>query len=252
MTRTCICCKQQINELVSDISLFAFPRDKELRKKWLAAINKKFCGSLRICSRHFREEDFRHSLIGGKRYLKKGIVPSLHLNQTKNDQFPDSQDAAIKENQLIDTVNKYTMETTETKSLSIEESGIESEEDAQLSHIIERDKEVSVGNKCTNIQFISQDYYSKSSMSEKILPSSSSSNEPVKKHKRYLYDIQWEEVSSSPVQARIYWEVVIEKIMQQKDIIKTLRPKVKRLQKKILELQSQIKNVNSNKRSKKL
>jgi len=76
----------------------------------------------------------------------------------------------------------------------------------------------------------------------RILPSSSSSNEPVKKRKRYLYDIQWEEVSSSPVQAKIYWEVVIGKIMRQKEILKSLRPKVKRLQKKVLELQSQIKN----------
>lgn len=86
----------------------------------------------------------------------------------------------------------------------------------------------------------------------RTLPSSSNSNKPVKKRKRCLYDIQWEEISSSPVQAKIYWEVVSEKIMRQKEILKSLRPRVKRLQKKILELQEEIKNVNSNKYCKKL
>lgn len=140
-----------------------FPRDKELKKRWLAAINKKFCGSLRICSRHFKEEDIRYSLIESKRYLKKGAIPSLYLNEkSKDDLFFHNQDLTTKENQLMDTV-----ETTETKSSSIEEPGIKSETNDQLSHIIKRDEEASVEDKCTNVQFTSQECYSKSSVCEK-------------------------------------------------------------------------------------
>jgi len=121
---------------------------------------------LRICSRHFRKEDFRHSVIESKRYLKKGAIPSLYLNErSKNDDHFPSPDATTKENQLIGTVNKYTVETTEIKSLSIEKSEIKSEKDDQLSHIIGNDNEV--GDKRINTQFISQECYSESSVPEK-------------------------------------------------------------------------------------
>lgn len=148
------------------LSASRFPRDKELKKKWLAAINKKFCGSLRICSRHFKEEDFRHS-IGNKRYLKKGVIPSLHLNErSKNNEFSDSQDATAKENQLIETVNKCTMDAAETKSLSITKIEIKSGSNDQMSHIDGKDVEVSVGEECTNTRFITQGCYSESTVPE--------------------------------------------------------------------------------------
>ena len=45
-------------------------------------------------------------------------------------------------------------------------------------------------------------------------------NEPEKKYRKYLYDVQWEEISTTSVQAKIYWEVIIK---QRKVILKTLR-----------------------------
>lgn len=71
----------------------------------------------------------------------------------------------------------------------------------------------------------------------------SSSNESEKGYKKHLYDVRWEEISISPVQAKIYWEVAIKRIMRQKVILRSLRQKVKRLKKTILELRTRVKKV---------
>lgn len=69
----------------------------------------------------------------------------------------------------------------------------------------------------------------------------SSSNEPEKKYKKHLYDVRWEEISTSPVQAKIYWEVAIKRITRQKVMLRSLRQKVKRLKKTIIELRTRVK-----------
>lgn len=196
-----------------DVSLFRFPKSDELLKRWSLAIGteKKITGSSRICSRHFKEDDFRYSLVGGKRYLKREAIPSLYLNEeNKDDTVSNNQDTIVKENQPTNTVIKYSKTTTRNITLNIIEACIKAERDDRLS--------------------------------KRISLTPASPSEPEKKRKKHLYDVRWEEISTSSVQAKIYWEVAIKKIMQQKLILKTLRRKIKRLEKQILDLQTLVKN----------
>ena len=65
------------------ISYFIFPTDKSQRKQWTHAVRrdegKKFqiSGSTKVCSRHFKTEDFQRSLGGSKINLKPGVVPTV-------------------------------------------------------------------------------------------------------------------------------------------------------------------------------
>lgn len=196
-----------------DVSLFGFPKSDELLKRWSLAIGteKKITGSSRICSRHFKEDDFRYSLVGGKRYLKREAIPSLYLNGEDNDDMvSNNRNTIVKENQPTNIVIKYIERTPENVALNNVESCIKAERDDELS--------------------------------ERISLASASPSEPEKKRKKHLYDVRWEEISTSSVQAKIYWEVAIKKIMQQKLILKTLRRKIKRLEKQTLNLQTLVKN----------
>lgn len=215
MTRVCICCKY-CSEPLSDISFFGFPKSNELLKKWLHAIGveKKITASSRICSRHFKEDDFRYSLVGGKRFLKHEAIPSLYLNEEWEDEqgnaVADNQNTIVQENQPTNTVISYNIIGSENETLDIVESHIETKRDDELS--------------------------------ERLSPAPTDSSEPEIKRKKHLYDVRWEEISTSSVQAKIYWEVAIKKITRQKLIMKTLRQKVRRLEKQILDLQTLVKN----------
>lgn len=74
------------------------------------------------------------------------------------------------------------------------------------------------------------------------MPTPAGPSKPEKKRKKHLYDVRWEEISTSSVQAKIYWEVAIKKIMQQKMILRTLRDQSRRLEKQIQTLQTLVKN----------
>ena len=70
------------DEFESKISYFKFPNDSTLRRQWLHAIRrdegKYFTVNewTKVCSRHFRESDFRKTLTGII-LLKRGSVPSI-------------------------------------------------------------------------------------------------------------------------------------------------------------------------------
>lgn len=65
----------------SVLSFHTFPKDGELRKKWMINIRRdKFSptDASRVCSRHFTAADvIQPSAPGGRRILKKGAVPVL-------------------------------------------------------------------------------------------------------------------------------------------------------------------------------
>ncbi|EZA59142.1 hypothetical protein X777_15783 [Ooceraea biroi] len=208
---------------MTHVSLYRFPRNDDLLREWQLAIGteKDVNESSRICLRHFKEDDFTYTLAGEKRFLKRGVVPSLHLDEeTGRNQLCNRQNATPKnENQSIDIADEHIVEAVGGELLNITESQVETRKDHPLSYIIGKRNEATE------------------------LSSSPGHDEPRKKCKRYLYDVQWEEISTSPVQAKIYWEVVIGKIRRQKLTLRTLRQKVRRLKKKILELHVQIKDV---------
>uniref|UniRef100_A0A673GC90 THAP domain-containing protein 1 n=1 Tax=Sinocyclocheilus rhinocerous TaxID=307959 RepID=A0A673GC90_9TELE len=65
----------------SVISFHSFPLNKETRKKWLHNIRRedyKVSPNTRVCSRHFKGDDFfEPSTPTARRLLKKGAVPTL-------------------------------------------------------------------------------------------------------------------------------------------------------------------------------
>lgn len=142
--------------------------------------------------------------------MKQTAIPSLYLNGENKDTISSNQNTIVKENQSTNIVIKYSESVPVNKALNIVESHTETEKDDELS--------------------------------ERISPSPISPSEPEKKRKKHLYDVRWEEISTSSVQAKIYWEVAIKKIKRQKLILRTLRQKIKRLEKQKLFLQSLVKH----------
>uniref|UniRef100_A0A8C1YKK1 THAP domain-containing protein 1 n=1 Tax=Cyprinus carpio TaxID=7962 RepID=A0A8C1YKK1_CYPCA len=67
----------------SVISFHSFPLNKETRKMWLHNIRREDCKvspNTRVCSRHFKSDDFiEPSTPTARRLLKKGAVPTLFL-----------------------------------------------------------------------------------------------------------------------------------------------------------------------------
>ncbi|XP_013408482.1 uncharacterized protein LOC106172366 isoform X2 [Lingula anatina] len=65
------------------ITYHKFPKDKALRKQWLANIKREEGESFQIkaytkvCSLHFKEEDFEYVVYCGRRYLLPGSVPTI-------------------------------------------------------------------------------------------------------------------------------------------------------------------------------
>lgn len=65
-----------------DLSFHKFPKDADLKKKWeikmrRADVNFKNIANKFCCSAHFLPSDFKQSLTGHRRDLKKGAIPSV-------------------------------------------------------------------------------------------------------------------------------------------------------------------------------
>lgn len=127
---------------------------------------EKICESARICSRHFKEDDFRYSLIGGKRFLKQGAIPSLLLN-TKvidNNQSSNNEDEDTENNQVTENTNERIVQIIDSQSLStVELQGEKDKKDNESQQIIEEfvcetSEQTGTEDICTkNPQFVSHD-----------------------------------------------------------------------------------------------
>ncbi|KAK3708826.1 hypothetical protein QZH41_019572, partial [Actinostola sp. cb2023] len=70
----------------SSLSFHRFPKETKantaVRKQWLAKIQRKIgktfqiSSATRVCSRHFRKEDFKPA-TSDRPYLKRGAIPSI-------------------------------------------------------------------------------------------------------------------------------------------------------------------------------
>nr|XP_023013675.1 zinc finger protein 14-like [Leptinotarsa decemlineata] len=81
MTISCAAfnCTVRYKEKKSGVSFHRFPKDKTIRRKWVAALRRKNyipSNYATVCSNHFRDEDYYLSGKGTK-LLKKGVVPSV-------------------------------------------------------------------------------------------------------------------------------------------------------------------------------
>ncbi|KAM7297119.1 uncharacterized protein ISCGN_022272 [Ixodes scapularis] len=102
------------DEKQQKVSYFGFPRSKDLHKKWIVAIKRdegkhfKVTQSTKVCSKHFKEEQYLPGYVNGRRFLKEGVVPSvfrfsvtkvprrtLHRNATAPPSSPVNVAAAV-------------------------------------------------------------------------------------------------------------------------------------------------------------
>lgn len=70
-------CKNKHSKL-SSITFHRFPLDEIISKKWAEqlCLNRAVPKSARVCSAHFRREDFFENKLGKTRiYLKKNVIP---------------------------------------------------------------------------------------------------------------------------------------------------------------------------------
>lgn len=113
-------------------------------------MERKICESSRICSRHFKEDDFRYSIVGGKRLLKQGAIPSLYLHEeSKDDRFSDNRGMKTMDNKLLNIATPQDVK-----------------KDNQLSYNIE--KEVTIAkDTCENDEFVVRECYDKIQMPER-------------------------------------------------------------------------------------
>ena len=86
-------CGSNYRHKLPNISFHPFPKDVELRKKWMEVCQtKENPSSVRVCSRHFKDDDFerilRYELLNlpvpkNRKTLKTGRIPTLFLPSTE-------------------------------------------------------------------------------------------------------------------------------------------------------------------------
>ncbi|XP_045516161.1 uncharacterized protein LOC123709089 isoform X3 [Pieris brassicae] len=89
-----------------EISLFLFPKSKDLAKQWtdILDIRKQATKYIYVCSLHFDKKDFTLSMSAKKRRLKNGAIPSKNLpiikaasSGPRATQLRDIEDIKLKE-----------------------------------------------------------------------------------------------------------------------------------------------------------
>lgn len=76
--------KNCFNRHSKDLSLFGYPQDITLRKKWIEKcglekdITERVLSGVRVCSAHFEDDCFKNSELRNR--LKPGSVSSLFLD----------------------------------------------------------------------------------------------------------------------------------------------------------------------------
>ncbi|XP_064479207.1 uncharacterized protein LOC135392423 [Ornithodoros turicata] len=78
-------CRQRgyVDEHGQKVSFHRFPEDSQVRKLWIVAIKRdpgkhfQITKNTKVCSLHFKEDDFLSNVASGMRILRDGAVPSI-------------------------------------------------------------------------------------------------------------------------------------------------------------------------------
>ena len=113
------------------ISYFKFPEEKDMFKKWIVAIRRDvgedFQGTehTRVCSRHFKQDDFKLSFAKRKRDLKFKGIPSVFASGKESPVEKEVTDEKIsRQVEKGDKNNETKVTTVKTiASVDIIESG---------------------------------------------------------------------------------------------------------------------------------
>ncbi|XP_044736725.1 uncharacterized protein LOC123298697 [Chrysoperla carnea] len=82
MVKKCYVCSRRVCK-INQISVHSFPKDLEIRQKWLNALNltnKDDVSCTYVCSLHFTADDIERGSDLSKSRLKKGAVPSVNIS----------------------------------------------------------------------------------------------------------------------------------------------------------------------------
>lgn len=98
------------------LSFHRFPRDSKTRKAWIVRCkrgDKLNPTTARICSEHFKPEDYEKDLLNKllnlpqRKVLKKGAVPSVFPNRNKKNESPNnSRQLRVLQRQNRNTFNQ--------------------------------------------------------------------------------------------------------------------------------------------------
>ncbi|KAI8431369.1 hypothetical protein MSG28_015903 [Choristoneura fumiferana] len=147
------CCSvpQCKSRYTNEISLFFFPKDEAMRKRWTDAtkIEKRVTQDMQVCSRHFVKNDYILSAYPGVakvRRLKKTAVPTQNLPW----QFPNKRvsptlvkarmERLKNRTQQKTTVTPPKMETVKTKDPNDTDESMENGEETKGDDSIEAGK----------------------------------------------------------------------------------------------------------------
>ncbi|KAF7417869.1 hypothetical protein HZH68_000522 [Vespula germanica] len=82
MVLSCLVCKLKINTADKSVSFHKFPKNENTKTKWLQVLDiADIKPSSRICSHHFKAEDFTLGTLNLKLRLKWTAIPSINLKR---------------------------------------------------------------------------------------------------------------------------------------------------------------------------
>lgn len=82
MVLSCLVCKLKINTADKSVSFHKFPKNENTKTKWLRVLDiADIKPSSRICSHHFKAEDFTLGTLNLKLRLKWTAIPSINLKR---------------------------------------------------------------------------------------------------------------------------------------------------------------------------
>ncbi|KAL2740518.1 THAP domain-containing protein 6-like isoform X2 [Vespula squamosa] len=214
MVLSCLVCKLKINTADKSVSFHKFPKNENTKTKWLQVLDiADIKPSSRICSHHFKAEDFTLGTLNLKLRLKWTAIPSVNLKrnlQTDLYNIKTSSNQKIIYNQKNDIMLK--------------------------NHKIER---VAIETIPTRSNLLKRQNYI---FYRKFLQNEDDDGLPLKNERR-LSDINIDDVSKSSVEAKMCLEVAMEEIKEQGYKIRQLKKKVNRLESVICDLRSLVKEL---------
>ncbi|XP_026828976.1 THAP domain-containing protein 1 [Ooceraea biroi] len=205
MVTKCFLCGQCIED-AQGISFYTFPEDGDHRKRWLEAIGKTDAEvpvHSRLCSRHFPQDCFTDSI------LMDDATPILQLEPTYFNLITDTSEEK-KEEQKEEEQEEKEPETEPLRSSS------------QCVSTVMRP----TIRKGRRIHMLSDE-----EMKEM---------QPIK-YVRYLKNVNWDEISKVPEEAKIVWEVATEELKEDNDKIRRLQAHVRQLNTTIQGLKTVLK-----------
>ncbi|KAJ8959829.1 hypothetical protein NQ318_011562 [Aromia moschata] len=212
----CVC--PSAKQRQENIHYHRFPSDSVLKKRWVEHLGlTDYKESWRVCSNHFSSESYIESALPGIRShrLKSTAVPIRSMSDEQNDEncsinINSSNNVTPKsENSFM--IDGHHIAVTESHNKNI----ISPNEPLDKAVVSAVKHEKSLPSKTE------QSRKGKRSVSETSFFDEFGDGDFL--NYRRISDVKWDQIANSPKKARICWEVAVETIQEQRQIIKKYR-----------------------------